>query len=38
VLAVQNATEGSSTYSMTTSFDAIEPMPWALGRGEVLSR
>jgi predicted dehydrogenase len=34
VLAVQNATEGSGTYKMTTSFDAVDPMPWARTRAE----
>ena len=29
VLAIQNALENSQTYHLTTSFAAIEPMPWA---------
>jgi hypothetical protein len=28
-LAIQNAFESSSTYKMTTTFDPIDPMPWA---------
>lgn len=29
VLAIQEALETSSTYKMTTTFEPIEPMPWA---------
>lgn len=29
VLAIQGALETSSTYKMTTTFDPVEPMPWA---------
>jgi predicted dehydrogenase len=29
VLAIQNASENSSTYKITTTFDPVEPMPWA---------
>src|SRR4051812_26580087 len=28
-LAIQNAHEQSSTYEVTTTFDPVEPMPWA---------
>jgi predicted dehydrogenase len=28
-LAIQNALDNSATYRMTTTFDPIEPMPWA---------
>jgi predicted dehydrogenase len=30
VLAIQHALENSSTYQMTTSFNSITPMPWAV--------
>ncbi len=30
VLAIQNALTDSSTYHLTTSFEPIEPMPWAI--------
>lgn len=29
VLAVQNELQGGATYKMTTTFDPLEPMPWA---------
>jgi predicted dehydrogenase len=29
MLAIQNAGDGSSAYKVTTSFDPIDPMPWA---------
>jgi hypothetical protein len=29
-LAIQNANEQSSTYEVTTTFDPVEPMPWAI--------
>jgi predicted dehydrogenase len=28
-LAIQNALESNSTYKMTTTFDPVDPMPWA---------
>ncbi len=28
VLAIQDAKETGAAYTMTTSFDPIEPMPW----------
>ena len=28
-LAIQNALEQSTTYQVTTTFDPVEPMPWA---------
>jgi hypothetical protein len=28
-LAIQNALEQSTAYRVTTTFDPIEPMPWA---------
>jgi predicted dehydrogenase len=28
-LAIQKATQNSSTYQVTTTFDPVEPMPWA---------
>jgi predicted dehydrogenase len=29
VLAIQNALENSATYQMTTTFNSMQPMPWA---------